>query len=143
MTYEQWLVYLYDIYPEGGWKLFWLLLLISSGLIITVIEVNNRDVYNSNHPKSVYHPSNSKWFKLGWKRFAVPIFAAIMLFLSNLVPSREGLLYIMATPYAVEAGKSLVDSIDDPTSKLYKLNQLTDNALDKAIKLLEDPKQNQ
>ena len=143
MTYEQWLVYLYYIYPEGGWRLFWLLLLISSGLLITVIELNNRNDYNSKHPKSEYHPSNSEWFRLGWKRFAVPIFAAIMLFLSNLVPSREGFLYIMATPYAVEAGKSLVESIDDPTSKLYKLNQLTDNALDKAIKLLEEPKQNQ
>ena len=143
MTYEQWLVYLYYIYPEGGWITFWGILLILGTVAAAFIEFQHREYFDSTCPDSYYHPSKSWWFKLSWKRFAVPVFAAIMLFLSNLVPSREGFLYIIATPYAVEVGKSLIEPIDNPTSKLYKLNQLTDNALDKAIKLLEEPKQNQ
>ena len=69
----------------------------------------------------------------------------LFIFLSNLVPNREHFIYIIATPYVVESGKSIVESLQDPSSKLSKLNQMTDKALDKALKYFgenENEKQN-
>ena len=88
-----------------------------------------------------YDDSNSEksnLSKLGKKKYYIPLFLAFMIFLSNLVPTREQFLYIVATPYVVDAGKSLADSFKDPTSKAYKINQLMDKALDKAITNLDD-----
>ncbi len=59
--------------------------------------------------------------------------SAGMLFLSQFVPSRKDFMFIIATPYLVESGKSLIESLQDPTSKAYKINQLMDKGLDKAL----------
>ena len=132
MTNEQWLVYLYSIYPNGGFTIMW------SGLLgITLIGLffllgeHFIDYDDSNSEKS-------NLSKLGKKKYYIPLFLAFMIFLSNLVPTREQFLYIVATPYVVDAGKSLADSFKDPTSKAYKINQLMDKALDKAITNLDD-----
>ena len=85
------------------------------------------------------------WRKLGKYKIIVPSVLLLFIFLSNLVPSREHFAYIIATPYVVESGKSIVDSLNDPNSKLSKLNQMTDKALDKALMYLgenENDKQN-
>lgn len=132
MTNEQWLVYLYSVYPNGGFTIMW------SGLLgITLIGLffllgeHFIDYNDSNSEKS-------NLSKLGKKKYYIPLFLAFMILLSNLVPTREQFLYIVATPYVVDAGKSLADSFKDPTSKAYKINQLMDKALDKAITNLDD-----
>ena len=73
-----------------------------------------------------------------WK-IIIPSVLIVLLFLSNLVPSnRNHFLYIVATPYVVDSGKSIIESLQDPNSKLSKLNQMTDKALDKALKYLDE-----
>ena len=69
------------------------------------------------------------------------IILVLFIFLSQLVPKRDHFLLIIATPYAVEAGKSLADSLSDPTSKMFKLNQLVDKGLEKMLKELSEPKE--
>ena len=132
MTNEQWLVYLYSVYPNGGFTLVWGGLLgIYCILLFFLLGEHFIDYNDSNREKS-------NLSKLGKKKYYIPLFLAFMIFLSNLVPTREQFLYIVATPYVVDAGKSLADSFKDPTSKAYKINQLMDKALDKAITNLEN-----
>ena len=79
------------------------------------------------------------WSKLGKWKIAIPSILVLFIFLSLLVPKRDHFLLILATPYAVEAGKSLADSLNDPTSKMFKLNQLVDKGLEKMLKELSEP----
>ena len=76
------------------------------------------------------------WRQLGKWKVIVPSVLLLFIFLSNLVPSREHFAYIIATPYVVESGKSIVDSLNDPASKLYKLNSIMDKGLDKVLEEL-------
>lgn len=132
MTNEQWLVYLYSVYPNGGFTIMWSVLLgITLIGLFFLLGEHFIDYDDSNSEKS-------NLSKLGKKKYYIPLFLAFMIFLSNLVPTREQFLYIVATPYVVDAGKSLADSFKDPTSKAYKINQLMDKALDKAITNLDD-----
>lgn len=132
MTNEQWLVYLYSVYPNGGFTIMWSVLLgITLIGLFFLLGEHFIDYNDSNSGKS-------NLSKLGKKKYYIPLFLAFMIFLSNLVPTREQFLYIVATPYVVDAGKSLADSFKDPTSKAYKINQLMDKALDKAITNLDD-----
>lgn len=137
MTYEQWLVYLYSVYPNGGFTIMWsgLLVITLIGLFFLLGE-HFIDYNDSNR-------ENSNLSKIGNKKYYIPLFLAFMIFLSNLVPSREQFIYIVATPYVVDAGKSLADSFKDPTSKAYKINQLMDKALDKTITNLENKLSNE
>jgi len=80
------------------------------------------------------------WRKLGKWKIIMPSVLLLFIFLSNFVPNREHFAYIIATPYVVESGKSIVDSLQDPNSKLSKLNQMTDKALDKALLYFDEDK---
>ena len=60
-----------------------------------------------------------------------------MAFLSNFVPNKNNFIYIVATPYVVDSGKSLIESLQDENSKLYKINQIMDKSLDKVLKNLD------
>ena len=81
-----------------------------------------------------------------WRNKLITVILLLFIFLSNLVPSnRNHFLYIIATPYVVDSGISIIESLQDPNSKLSKLNQMTDKALDKALMYLgenENDKQN-
>lgn len=102
------------------------------------MEIASRVHYDSQYTESYFHPSKSPYLTLPpWKRYAVPAVLVFFMLLATLVPSRDGFVVILATPYAVEAGQSVVESLADPTSKLFKLNQLMDNALDVALEALE------
>ncbi len=136
MTNEQWLVYLWSIYPNGGFTQLWVTL-----LIIFVIGM----MFVAVHHFGVYTNEETLWSKMGKWKMTIPSILVLFIFLSYLVPKRDHFLLIIATPYAVEAGKSIVDSLQDPNSKLSKLNQMTDKALDKALMYLgenENDKQN-
>ncbi len=136
MTNEQWLVYLWSIYPNGGFIELWgvLLVLFATGMMIAAI-----------HHFDGYGDEYTIWSRFGKWKIIMPSVLLLFIFLSNLFPSREHFLYIVATPYVVDSGKSIIESLQDPNSKLSKLNQMTDKALDKALMYLgenENEKQN-
>ena len=132
MTNEQWLVYLWSIYPNGGFIHFWILLLILFATGMSMLATFHFDNYRGGN-------SNTMWSSLGKWKIAIPSILVLFIFLSLLVPKRDHFLLILATPYAVEAGKSLADSLNDPTSKMFKLNQLVDKSLEKMLKELSEP----
>ena len=136
MTNEQWLVYLWSIYPNGEFIQLWILALILFAGFLMILAIIHFDKYQN---------KITLWTILGKWKIIIPSILVLFIFLSNLVPKRDHFILIMATPYAVEAGKSIVDSLNDPNSKLYKLNKMTDKALDKALMYLgenENDKQN-
>ena len=129
MTNEQWLVYLWSIYPNGLFIQIWIFLLVIYTLFITVLAAIHFDVSKK----------DSAWSKIGKWKITIPSILVLFIFLSLLVPKRDHFLLIIATPYAVEAGKSLADSLNDPTSKMFKLNQLVDKSLEKMLQELSEP----
>ena len=132
MTNEQWLVYLWSIYPNGLFIQIWVLLLIIFIIGMIPVAINHFDGYED---------ETTLWSKLGKWKIIIPSILVLFIFLSNLIPKRDHFLLIIATPYAVEAGKSLTDSLNDPTSKMFKLNQLVDKGLEKMLKELSEPKE--
>ena len=130
MTNEQWLVYLWSIYPNGEFTQLWVTLLIIFVICMMFVAVPHFGVYAN---------EETLWSKLGKWKIAIPSILVLFIFISYLVPKRDHFLLIIATPYAVEAGKSLADSLNDPTSKMFKLNQLVDKSLEKMLKELSEP----
>ena len=149
MTNEQWLIYIYGIYPEGGFQTFYLVLLaVFSITTFMMLRSNYYDIINSN-----YNPRTSDRFtpetkqlaleqtmylKLGKLKYIVPSILLLLSFLCNLVPNKSTFMYIIAAPYVIDSTKSLIESLQDPTSKAYKLNQLLDKGLDRAIQELDN-----
>ena len=137
MTNEQWLVYIWSIYPNGGFQVFWVMCLCVVAVFLFIAAASFFSDTNgyrcSEEEKDTY-----LWRKLGKYKVIVPSVLLSFIFFSNLVPSREHFAYIIATPYVVESGKSIIESLQDPNSKLSKLNQMTDKALDKALMYLGD-----
>ena len=132
MTNEQWLVYLWSVYPNGEFIQIWITLLIVFIIGMIPVAINHFDGYED---------ETTMWSKLGKWKIVIPSILVLFIFLSYLVPKRDHFLLIIATPYAVEAGKSLADSLNDPTSKMFKLNQLVDKGLEKMLKELSEPKE--
>ena len=132
MTNEQWLVYLWSIYPNGLFIQIWATLLTIFAIGMAFIAAIHFDGYED---------ETTVWSKLGKWKIAIPSILVLFIFLSLLVPKRDHFLLILATPYAVEAGKSLADSLNDPTSKMFKLNQLVDKSLEKMLKELSEPEE--
>lgn len=139
MTNEQWLVYLWSIYPSGGYQVFYAILLIAYLFFTIFTLISHSDT-------SDRYKNETVWYKMGKWKIIIPSVLLVLIFLCNLVPSnRNHFLYIVATPYVVDSGKSIIESLQDPNSKLSKLNQMTDKALDKALLYLgenEKDKQN-
>ena len=129
MTNEQWLVYLWSIYPNGLFIQIWsaLLIVFAMGMVLmaAIHFEGDRD-------------ETTLWSKMGKWKIIIPSILVLFIFISYLVPKRDHFLLILATPYAVEAGKSLADSLSDPTSKMFKLNQLVDKGLEKMLKELSE-----
>ena len=130
MTNEQWLVYLWSIYPNGLFIQLWSTLLIVFAVGMVLVAAIHFDGYED---------ETTVWSKLGKWKIVIPSILVLFIFLSLLVPKRDRFILILATPYAVEAGKSLADSLNDPTSKMFKLNQLVDKSLEKMLKELSEP----
>ena len=132
MTQEQWLVYLWSIYPNGGFQQFWAIcLVLVAGLLTFTAASFFSDTGGYRYTEE--EKNTYLWRKLGKYKVIVPSVLLSFIFLSNLVPNREHFAYIIATPYVVESGKSIVDSLNDPASKLYKLNSIMDKGLDKVL----------
>ena len=136
MTNEQWLVYLWSIYPNGLFIQIWAMLLIIFIIGMIPVAINHFDGYED---------ETTLWSKMGKWKIAIPSILVVFIILSYLVPKRDHFLLIIATPYVVDSGKSIIESLQDPNNKLYKLNKMTDKALDKALMYLgenENDKQN-
>lgn len=142
MTQEQWLIYIWSIYPNGGFQVFWVMSLALVFLFLYFTATNYFSDTSGCRASSYTETEKDTylWRKLGKWKVVVPSVLLLFIFLSNLVPSREHFAYIIATPYVVESGKSIVESLNDPSSKLSKLNQMTDKALDKALMYLDADK---
>ena len=141
MTKEQWLVYLWSIYPQGGFQIFWVACLAMVFLFLCFTAVSfftDTSGWRASRYTEV-EKDTYVWRKLGKWKVIVPSVLLSFIFISNLVPSREHFAYIIATPYVVESGKSIVDSLNDPTSKLSKLNSIMDKGLDKVLEELNKP----
>ena len=137
MTNEQWLVYLWSIYPSGGFQVFWVICLI---LVLALLAFTAASFFSDTggYRYSEEEKNTYLWRKLGKWKIIMPLVLLLFIFLSNLVPNREHFAYIIATPYVVDSGKSIIESLQDPNSKLSKLNQMTDKALDKALMYLDE-----
>lgn len=132
MTNEQWLVYLWSIYPQGGFQLFYVICLCAFLVLIGFMLIMYSDTSDKYKTETI-------WYKMGKWKVIIPSVLLVLIFLCNLVPNnRNHFLYIVATPYVVDSGKSIIESLQDPNSKLSKLNQMTDKALDKALKYLDE-----
>ena len=142
MTKEQWLVYLWSIYPQGGFQVFWVICFILVFLFLC-FTAGSFFADTSGYRYSEEEKDTYLWRKLGKYKVIVPSVLLLFIFISNLVPKREHFIYIIATPYVVESGKSIIESLQDPNSKLSKLNQMTDKALDKALMYLDEDKQSE
>ena len=132
MTQEQWLVYIWSIYPNGGFQVFWVMCL---ALVLVFLFIAAASFFSdtNGYRYSEEEKDTYLWRQLGKYKVIIPSVLLLFIFLSNLVPSREHFAYIIATPYVVESGKSIVDSLNDPASKLYKLNSIMDKGLDKVL----------
>ena len=92
MTNEQWLVYLWSIYPSGGYQIFYAIFLIAYLFFIIFALISHSDT-------SDRYRTDTVWYKMGKWKIIIPSVLIVLLFLSNLVPSnRNHFLYIVATP---------------------------------------------
>ena len=138
MTQEQWLVYIWSIYPSGGWSFVWVISLLGVLLFLLFSFLTYTDAERTEYYKdSTSYYTNTVWYKLKNWKWIIPSILATLLFLSNLVPNKEGFMYILATPYVVDSGKSIIEDLKDENSKVSKLNRLLDKSLDKALKEVE------
>ena len=138
MTQEQWLVYIWSIYPSGGWSFVWAssLVCILIFLLLSFLIYNDAERIEYYKDSALYY-TNTVWYKLKNWKWIIPSILATLLFLSSLVPNKEGFMYILATPYVVDSGKSIIEDLKDENSKVSKLNKLLDKSLDKALKEVE------
>lgn len=129
MTKEQWIVYLYDIYPSGGFTALWTLLLITT---ITIIILSGGSYYLDKYKKGDHYDKFDEneyiWSRFSKKfKISIVLIPFILILLSNLIPSKHGFIAILATPYIVNK----VNHINDiNTSKFQQVFNLT---IDKAI----------
>lgn len=145
MTKEQLLVYIWSIYPEGGAKDFWVVLLIlySAFIIVIYFAYLLNDAEEGSEEEREYDKDDKKelplFIRLGkWKVSGI-LFLLFMIFLCNLVPKKEHFIYIVATPFVIESGKTILESLQDPNSKLFKLNKITDKSLERLSESLDNP----
>ena len=123
MTKEQLLVYIWSIYPEGGAKDFWVVLLILYLAFIIVIYfaylLNTAEEGSDEEREDDKDDKKERplFIRLGkWKVSGI-LFLLFMIFLCNLVPKKEHFIYIVATPFVIESGKTILESLQDPNSK--------------------------
>ena len=148
MTNEQWLVYLYSIYPTGGFQVFYAITGLATIILMLIFTSNYYECINKTYnpitdqkftPETkAEYLTNTMYVKLGKLKYIIPITLLSLAVLCNLVPNKNAFIYIIATPYLVDGTKSAIDLLQDPTSKLYKVNQLLDKGLDRALQELSN-----
>lgn len=75
---------------------------------------------------------------LGKWKWIIPSILIVWLLVNYLLPDKKGMLMIVATPYIVESGDSIMKSISDESGKLFKLNKILDKKLDLLLDQLDN-----
>ena len=112
MTNEQLIIYIYGIYPEGGFSALAILL-----FVIIVIATWG---------EAMLDDDALGWVKLHDKVKIPALITTIILSVGYFIPSKNTFLAIVATP-------SLVKSLEDNDGKLNKVSRLLDKALNEAL----------
>ncbi len=119
MTNEQWLIYIYGIYPEGGFTAaLWTMVIFMVLSLLTILQIDKPEIMKI------------------WKSIMKPL--VIVTFISSLIgyfiPTKNAYLLMLATP-------SVVNSMEN--GKLSKLEKLIGRALDEAGKSLDKVEDNE
>ena len=116
MTNEQWLIYLYGIYPEGGLSIAMLGVTVTLWLImLPFLEM-------------ITDKAITKMLKFNK---IVTVITVIVLIIGYFIPPKNVFFTMIAAPYVKE-------SLIDDKGKLHKLNNIIDSALTKADNYLND-----
>ena len=118
MTYEQWIIYLYGIYPGKGWALIIFLWFTTSLGTLILVKIIAKDELDKDATIFL-----SRYAKTFWV-------ALVILIVSGFMPDRKTFAAIIATPIIVE-------SVKKEDGKLYKVDMIIDRVLDKTLKELE------
>lgn len=130
MTQEQWIIYLYGIYPNGGFTLLYIVLLASWVALMGIMFASYNVDKDSRHIESM---KGYYWVTIPTRWKVIPVVALLtLIFLSNLVPSKNTFLMLVATPTVVDLVK---ESAKD--GKLKQMDSILDKALNKLEKELE------
>jgi len=127
MTNEQWLIYLYGIWPNGGFTaVYWtLLIIISIPSGIAAADYNkDKAYYDSRRTPHL-------WVTMKSKAIKSMIVLSMLVIVSNLIPDKKTMLLLTATP-------TIMQSLNSNDGKLHRIDQIIDKALIKANKLLKD-----
>lgn len=122
MTKEQWLVYLWGIYPNGGFSTILVLLLICIIIFLLFIGIS----YMADQAIGYIKEEDFMWNRLGKAKYYMVIIPTMLLLLAQLVPDKKTFFAILATPYIVDGAKTSISYIDD--------NNIT-NRIDNIVKL--------
>jgi len=110
MTQEQWILYLYGIWPGSGWLNFALVLLIASASILLLLPE---------------HPEEKRlnfFAKIGF------IISILMLLTKTILPSKDIFLAMVVAPDVVKSAEQ---------GKIKKISDVLDKALEVLDKKLE------
>ena len=123
MTREQWLIYLYGIYPDKGF--FGLVFVIGFLLVIArILSPLHTAILDSDCEKNYTCLHHTLYTVRN-----IVIFAVLLL-LASLTPSKKVAVAIFAVPYGV-------DMLENNNSKITKLDEILDLSLDKVISNLK------
>jgi len=120
MTQEQFILYIYGIYPEGGFTIT--VVLLSVIMLFAWLPITEGGTeFNKSYT--------------AWKKIAIPLFiiTAITVVLSTIIPDKKTFLLLVATP-------TIIESYTEKGGKLNRLDSLIDKALKKADKALDEGK---
>ena len=120
MTKEQWMLYFYGIYPEGGTFFVLTILFLLFLFVNWVYIVPYRDIEGLKYKDLNYRPL-----------IMVSIIYSFMFFIHLLVPPKNIAVAIIAAPYGVSM-------LENNASKINKLDEILDLSLDKVIMKLKD-----
>lgn len=135
MSNEQWIIYLYGVWPDGGWSalltLLFSLYAFYAGIVASHYADHISDWREWKGSKEEYM-KNALYAKTVKPYFIKALVSFVILItLANFVPNKNTFLALVATP-------SLVESLESETGKLHKLNKLMDLGIDKAMEKLEE-----
>jgi Na+/melibiose symporter-like transporter len=121
MTKEQWFLYLYSIYPDRGFIVFMIIII---GLIALVFFLTK--IHDSHNEEKEKAQNNAEKFARKYFYVSIVIIAILML-----LPSKKMAVAIYFTP-------DVIKYLDSNNTKLDKIDDILDLAIDKAIKNLKE-----
>jgi hypothetical protein len=116
MTKEQWLLYLYSIYPDATLIIFTIIIISIIASLFFITMIDEEEKFRNNVKKFM-----KKYF------YILAIIVAILM----LLPSKKMAIAIYFAP-------DVIKYLDSNNTKLDKIDDILDLAIDKAIKDLKE-----